>query len=301
MQISLLADRQASARLQKLTIQTSSERLLRESLDIKWGHVLQDVSRSDHKHLTLSFKDQDSLQSPLTIDTTGVHSRIRKSLLPQAHLNILPYVVFRGTRRLSGSKFKDRFKNHFKAANVIQTKKGGILLQIQINDFHLESEAVDISYIYSRPAKDEDQLHRPDRQTNEAENITEALFTEIEALGNLEAPFKETFMVEKMRDERILHWLMRDLVVPLEDLSMLAGEGVLLVGDSAHAMPILGGEGANFAITDAVDLADVIRDQGQEGILNYYQKKHPEWELAVEQIEKRLADMHHLVEPVYDT
>lgn len=175
------------------------------------------------------------------------------------------------------------------------------MLQIQVNDFHLEPEAVDISYIYSRPAKDQDQLHRPDRHTNEAENITEALFTEIEALGNVESPFKEMFVVDKMRDDRILHWLMRDIVVPLGDLSMLASEGVLLVGDSAHAMPILGGEGANFAITDAVGLAEVIQNQGQRGLLSYYQKKHPEWELAVEQIEKRLADMHHLVEPVYDT
>jgi len=36
-----------------------------------------------------------------------------------------------------------------------------------------------------------------------------------------------------------------------------------MVGDATHAVPILGGHGANMAILDAVDLADVLGgDQG---------------------------------------
>jgi len=106
-------------------------------------------------------------------------------------------------------------------------------------------------------------------------------------------------VVGRMRTERILHWLMRDIVVPLEDLLRLAEGGMVLVGDSAHAMPILGGEGANFAVINAVGLADAIKERGIEGVKDYYSRKHGEWEQSVVQIERRLADMHHLEEPVY--
>jgi hypothetical protein len=34
-----------------------------------------------------------------------------------------------------------------------------------------------------------------------------------------------------MRGDRILHWLMKDILVPLDDLTMFAEKGVLLIRD----------------------------------------------------------------------
>lgn len=278
----------------------ASETLLRESLDIKWGHALEGISRHESGHM-LKFKDKPELQSNFVVDCSGVHSPIRNILLPELPLEILAYVVFRGTRKLSKEEFKERYSKHFKAANVIQMKRSGTLLQIQINQYHKDSGAVDISYIYSRPAQEVPSLHHDEREINEAEKVvSDVFFEEVASYADAEAPFAETFALEKLKRERILHWLMRDVVVPLPDLLRLSSEGVVLCGDSVHAMPILGGQGANYAIKSAYDLGSTIAERGINGVKGHFKSKHSEWEVAVDQCERRLADMHHLVHPVLE-
>jgi 2-polyprenyl-6-methoxyphenol hydroxylase-like FAD-dependent oxidoreductase len=89
---------------------------------------------------------------------------------------------------------------------------------------------------------------------------------EVGKLPELEHPFSDAFDVEYMRGDRILHWLMRDTLVPLDDLTRLAERRILLIGDAAHAMPILGGDGANATILDAVELAECIARQDLDGV-----------------------------------
>jgi 2-polyprenyl-6-methoxyphenol hydroxylase-like FAD-dependent oxidoreductase len=45
-----------------------------------------------------------------------------------------------------------------------------------------------------------------------------------------------------------------------------------LIGDSVHAIPLLGARGANFAISDAVELAGGIEEHGteQEAVQRFY-------------------------------
>lgn len=268
------------------------EGLLRENLDIKFGHALEDVTRNGTGKTTLSFKDQETIESEFTVDTCGVHSQIRRCLLPEQQLNILPYVVFRGTRRLQRHEFTHTYEPHFKAANIITCKTKNILLQIQINDYKKDPSIVDISYVYSRPARTDDKLHRPERKLRDSVNVSEAFFTEIAELEDLEPPFQACFIVEKMREERILHWLMRNIVIPSDQLSELAQEGIVLIGDSAHAMPIIGGEGANFAIIDAAEMAEAIMERGKLGMGGFFQEKDNVWQQAVKKGEERLRDMH---------
>jgi 2-polyprenyl-6-methoxyphenol hydroxylase-like FAD-dependent oxidoreductase len=267
------------------------EGLLGESLDIQWGHVLQDISSNGSEHY-LSFKDKDKIQSTLLVDTSGVHSPIRKSLLSDSQLNILPYVVFRGTRHIDGTTFRNIYEPQFGAGNILEMKKGAALLQISIND--LSTEGTDISYIYSRPAHLDDQLHRPGRELKEATDISEIFFAEVIKLPELKQPFEDAFDEKKMRGDRILHWLMRDILLPLDDLTRLSTTGILLIGDAAHALPILGGEGANAAILDAIELADCIANKGVDCVGGFYKARYFEWESEVRKGEERLATMHSL-------
>ena len=277
------------------------EGLLREQLDVKWGHVLEEIETSSTAH-TLSFKDREKVDCNLVVDTSGVHSLIRKSLLPEVQLNVLPYVVFRGTRRIDGTEFKEIYEGHFKGGNVIEIKQGDTLLQIFINDYVQDSEAVDISYIFSRAARSEsdDPLHRPDRALNQASDISEAFFAEVSKLRDLEQPFKDAFDEEKVRKGRTLHWLMRDVLVEKYELVRLANErnGVFFIGDAAHALPILGGEGACLAVRDAVELAGFIEDgSGSCGELiadarTFYGSVFGDWEERNRMSEERLRQMH---------
>jgi 2-polyprenyl-6-methoxyphenol hydroxylase-like FAD-dependent oxidoreductase len=111
-------------------------------------------------------------------------------------------------------------------------------------------------------------------------------------LSELEQPFKHAFDGMKMEDDRILHWLMRTSLLPLEDLLKSSKRDVVFLGDSAHAMPILGGEGANFAIEDTVMLADFIVEKGFQGIEIFYGDRHGCWEEGVRVSRESLKEMH---------
>lgn len=267
------------------------EGLLREGVDVQWGHVLQDISSTVSEY-TLTFRDKPKIKSTFVVDSSGVHSQIRKSLLPNTELNVLPYVVFRGTRRIDSSTFKEIYGKSLTDANLVETKKGNVLLQISINDYVPDSETVDLSYIYSRPAKAADTLHRPSRTTGQSSDISEAFFNEVAQLSGLEQPFQDAFDEQKVREGRTLHWLIRDVLVPAGTLTDFGERGVVLIGDSAHALPILGGEGANFAVRDAVELADIIAEDSKEGLGEYFEVRHGQWEDGVNKARERLAEMH---------
>jgi hypothetical protein len=68
-------------------------------------------------------------------------------------------------------------------------RKGDALLQISINDMRGIGARVDISYIYSRSAHHDDQLHRPDRKLQQAADISETFFEETCKLGDVEQSF----------------------------------------------------------------------------------------------------------------
>jgi 2-polyprenyl-6-methoxyphenol hydroxylase-like FAD-dependent oxidoreductase len=267
------------------------ESLLRENVDVKWGHVLQDISNQGSEHM-LNFKNKEKVESAFIVDTSGVHPTIRKSLLPDSKLNALPYVVFRGTRRLDQDTFRENYAPYFKSGNVIETQKGDILLKIWVNSHHHVTGAVDISYVYSRPAHANDHLYRPGRGVYESVDIPSAFFTEVSQLSGLEQSFQETFKGEAIREDRVLHWLMRIILLPLSELKMLSEKGMFLIGDSAHALPILGGEGANVAILDAVELARFITEDGVTGIGEFYDGRFSGWEAEVRRSEERLGEMH---------
>jgi len=267
------------------------ESLLRESLEVKWGYALQDISTKGPEH-TLHFKDEEEIQSRFLVDASGVHSQIRKSVSPKSELNILPYVVFRGTRHLDEQEFKKTYSRYFKDGNIAQTKEGDVVLQITINDFKEDSKGVNISYIYSRPSRSNDYLHRPGRELGESTKISDLFYEEVSKLEGLEQPFKEASNGEKMKRDRVLHWLMRDILLPLDEVIALAKKGIMLLGDSAHALPILGGEGANVAIMDAVKLAEYFKSEDSELIEEFYRQSYTGWESKVKEGEQRLAEMH---------
>jgi 2-polyprenyl-6-methoxyphenol hydroxylase-like FAD-dependent oxidoreductase len=200
--------------------------------------------------------------------------------------------VFRGTRRLDQDTFREIYAPSFENGNVIETRKGDILLQIWVNSHYQDTFAVDISCVYSRPAHANDPLHRPGRGLDESVDVPSAFFTEVSQLSGLERPFEETFNGEAILDDRILHWLMRTILVPLPELKRLSDKAVFLIGDSAHAMPILGGEGANSAVSDAIDLASCITQDGVKGIGEFYDGVFEGWEAEVRRSEERLEEMH---------
>lgn len=77
------------------------------------------------------------------------------------------------------------------------------------------------------------------------------------------------------------------------------------MGDAIHAQPIVGGNGANAAILDALALAEAISSEEKrgwegiegnvkKGVSKWYDERYPEWEQGAVESQKAIARMHEV-------
>ena len=265
------------------------EQFLREEQDIRWEHTIKDIETTPQKVIVRVHNEQ-AVESRILIGTDGVHSQVRKSLAPDIQLKVLPFVVFNGQRKMSLDSFQNIMTPQMHGLTIIQCRQEDTVFQIAVNQY--TATYVDLSYTYSRPARQNDPLHRPDRAVPGATVIPEEFYAELQELKDLGQAYKEMFDATKVRQDRVLHWLMRSTLGTEQEIRKLADRGVLLVGDAIHAMPILGGEGGNNAMKDGVDLAEHIAAHGLQGIKSFSSARYNEWKKGVEGSEQRLADIH---------
>ncbi|UPX16334.1 uncharacterized protein EKO05_0006742 [Ascochyta rabiei] len=267
------------------------EELLREGLDVRWEHTLQNVIPNAGDRLSLKFENGQSASSDIVIGVEGPHSTIRKEFLPAENPTILPYVVFNGRRRISRELFERHYAAAFSNTTVLELRREAIVLNISINE--ASQDEVSISWIYSRPAQvSSDALHKPNRANAAARDIPKEFFEEVGALKELTQPFADVFDAEKLRKERILHWLMRSILVSKPELQQLAERGILLMGDAAHAEQIIGGGGANGAIEDGLNFADWIVEKGTADLTSWYDTRYASWQDGQEKSQACIAGIH---------
>ncbi len=228
------------------------ESMLREGQTIQLEHSLVEAALSDDSgSVELQFEHGLKLCPALVVDTLGVHSRLRKSLLPDVTPDILPFAVYSGKRYVKADLFASTYAGSFGEGTVhVQTPAKHLdpRLEITINE-HQPNGNVSISYTWSRAARNDlnatDPLHRPDRPNAGATDIPEEFYDELNnyfAAHDVGQPFIECFDISQIRTERLLHWLMRTVQVPKQDLVRLLHHGIVMIGDAAHAVPILGGD-----------------------------------------------------------
>lgn len=272
------------------------EEWLREGLDVRWEHVLQQADCSSDHGSTLHFENGHTLQSDIVIGADGVHSSLRQSRLPESQLTILPFVVFNGKRRIDRAVSEADILPHMSGSNVIDFKHGDARLNFSVSEY--KTDKVSVSWTYSRPSRGpEDALHKPERALSKATAIPEALFEELSQFSQsgLPQPFASLFETAQLRNDRILHWLMRTTHVPKSDLQTLAQEGTVLMGDAAHAHPIVGGNGANMAIEDAVSLANHIaatQNPSAHDLSAWINEKYPTWSDSITSATKNIKHLH---------
>jgi 2-polyprenyl-6-methoxyphenol hydroxylase-like FAD-dependent oxidoreductase len=273
------------------------EEWLREGLDVRWEHALQQVDQSSNKATLLHFENGQTIESDIIVGVDGVHSSLRKSLLPKSELDILPFVVFNGKRRIERPVYEEKIAPHLKDSNVINFKDGNSRINFNISDY--DKGKVSVSWTYSRPSRgDGDALHKPGRELSKATVIPEELFEELDQFrhAGLPPPFSDLFRPETVRNDRILHWLMRATHIPKEDLQNLAEKGIVLMGDAAHAHPIVGGNGANIAIEDAVHLAEHItamQNTNDHGFGDWISQRYQEWTESIQTASKNIERLHY--------
>ena len=291
------------------------EDMLATGLDIRWGYQIEAIGlqEDDGKQgLKLTFSNGETLSpSNIVVDALGVHSKLRTDLLPDTQLEVHPYVVYNGRRNINSQLFESTYAPAFNRALIsppllVRDPERGSDTRLEISmtgkaDFDRKTvhEDVGISYVYSRPARAKDPLFNASRSKDAASTVNDDLFSEIDTFmssqHNIDPAFQDCFAVKEMRNDRLLNWLMRTVLVPKKDLNRLAQLGIVMLGDSAHAVPILGADGANLAIADAMRLSDLIAEPAtspQGTIPEFYDDRYKVWKKAVEDSKGRLAAMH---------
>lgn len=268
------------------------EALLRNDLSIRWGEELKDVQlKADSGKVNAIFEDGSAVETACLVSCDGVHSVTRQRLSSSMTLEILPYVVFNGKRHLPLQEFQEHIRPSLQGAVIAHKCVGKTVLEVSIcgiSDTH-----VVLSYVYSRPAReDKDPLHNPDRSNAGATSIPAEFYNELDELQDLGSPFENIFNSAKVRDDRVLHWLMRCLQPNTSEVQRLSEHQVTLLGDAIHATPILGGEGANVAIKDGLDLAEWIASHGVAQFREFAAMKSQAWVGSVEDSKRRIEDMH---------
>jgi len=267
------------------------EKLLQEDLDIKWGSTVEDIWCSVNRPPVLKIENGANITSDVIIGADGVHSMVRNECLPAWKPDVLPFVVFNGKKKFSRQEYDEHWAKNFENVNVVQMKQGDTILSIGLND--VDQDAASLSWIYSRPARGtSDTLYKPSRSNSEAKDTPEDLYQEISNLQQLPAPFATMFDVTAMKEDRTLHWLMRRVLVPLEDLQELGRAGLWMLGDSVHAEQIVGGSGANTTIVDAISMAEHIAERGSKHIDEWYAQQYPRWEEAQKKSSSNIYEIH---------
>jgi 2-polyprenyl-6-methoxyphenol hydroxylase-like FAD-dependent oxidoreductase len=267
------------------------EKLIRQGLDIKWESGMEKLEQTPNG-TTLYLQNDNIIEGQIcVVGADGVHSTARKSILREAGLEILPFVTFNGKRKVSRDAFDNIYASALRGSNVIEIHNNGAFLQVSVND--ITDEQASVSWTYSRPAKgSSDRCFKPNRTLSDASEIPKEFYQEVAALKDLPQPFSEIFDEQKMKQDRILTWLMRTSKVDLPQLYQLASNGIFLMGDAAHSQAILGGEGANIAISDGLTLAEAIAAQNGETITSWYSKRFPAWQQSLETSKATIEEMH---------
>lgn len=268
------------------------EELLREGLDIRWEHAFTGIEIEERSPITQSvyLQNGESLRARLVIGADGVHSQVRMSSAPNLQPKILPYVVFNGKRNITLEHYKQRIEPLMHGQTRLESRQGDVVLSVSINDY--SANGVTVGYTYSRPVREKDTLHKPDRPINGASSIPEDFYIELDELDGLKPLFTDIFNPSTAREDRIIHWLMRTILVPLGELQSLADRGVVLIGDAVHAMPILGGEGASYAIKDGLELAELVTSPDPASFKNFIEQRYEMWRNGVQESEKSLLKIH---------
>ncbi|KAL2855956.1 hypothetical protein BJY01DRAFT_242895 [Aspergillus pseudoustus] len=266
-----------------------------EELDVRYGHRLKRV-KGCLGDMTVEFENGTVYRGAMVVAADGVNSTVRSQILPNIIPETVPAILYHGEFELPRSDFDRLFRPLCGDSNILAGIGDGFNTPFAV--CNMTKANVHMDWSYSRPVSssgDKDPLYRPNLSAEEAKQLPVELLEEL-ASRKLAEPWSLFLDREAIQDHRVFHWAVRCVFVTLEEMRRAAGQGVVFVGDSWHAMPIFGGEGGNHALVDGVELAAAVAAAGprdlEKAIICYYDQAWKRSQDAVRRSKQRFYALH---------
>ena len=164
---------------------------------------------------------------------------------------------------------------------------------ISVSD-HTESD-VRISWTLTWQPTEADQFESARQSIDDAHKVSLSFYKKLAEIGPLAEPFQSVLNLENAQHTAKYNWLMRSLLVPWMDLLHTAKKRVVMIGDAAHAMPIVAGEGASHALLDGLQLGkalgNAVAPPGQV-VHDFYDAQHDRWQTGIVHSEQCFSGLH---------
>ena len=219
---------------------------------------------------------------------------MRGSVLPGITPAVIPALAINGSFSLATCDFHAGIGKHMGKSQVIIGAADSTAVTVAVSD-HTESD-VRLSWTLTWQPAEPDQYESARQSTDDANKIPLSFFERLAELGPLAEPFQSILNRETAQHTAKYNWLMRSVQVPRTDLLHTAERRIVMIGDAAHAMPIVAGEGASHALLDGLQLGkalgDAVNGPPSHVVHDFYDAQHDRWETGIVHSEQCFSGLH---------
>ena len=206
----------------------------------------------------------------------------------------MPALAVNGSFSLATCDFRAGMGKHMGKSQVIIGAAGTTAVTISVSD-HTESD-VRISWTLTWQPAEGDQYESERQSVDDANKIPMSFYKRLAEIGPLAEPFQSVLNLETAQQTAKYNWLMRSVRVPKMDFLRTAEKRIVMIGDAAHAMPIVAGEGASHALLDGLQLGkalgDAVNIPPSQIIRDFYDAQHDRWKTGTVRSEQCFSGLH---------
>lgn len=295
--------------------------LLAEGVDIEFNSKLESI-HSSSTGVRVCFEGGKTAEGILAVGADGVHSAgqfvslvcgckldclphllpymlslllaVRTSMLPGIKPAVIPALAVNGKFSLTTSDFHAGIGKHMAKSQVVIGTADRTAVTVSVSD-HTHSD-VRISWTLTwQPA--EVNQHKSERQSIDDPNrIPLSFYNRLAEMGPLAEPFESVLNLDSAQQTAKYNWLMRSVRIPQNDLLQTAEKSIVMIGDAAHAMPIVAGDGASHALLDGIllgkALGNAVNSAPSRAVQRFYDAQHGRWEAGTVYSEQCFSALH---------
>lgn len=295
--------------------------LLAQGVDIEFNSKLESI-HSSSTGVHVCFEGGKTAEGILAVGADGVHSAgqfvslvcgckleclpdllpkmlslvlaVRKSRLPGITPTVIPALAVNGSCSLATSDFHAGIGKHMGKSQVVIGTADRTAVTVSVSD-HTPSE-VRISWTLTWQPAEVNQYKSERHCTDDAKKIPLSFYSRLAEMGSLAEPFQSVLNLDSAKQTAKYNWLMRSVRIPQNDLLRTAEKSIVMIGDAAHAMPIVAGEGASHALLDGVQLGEAlgnaVNSAPSQAVQRFYDAQQGRWETGTVFSEQCFSGLH---------